>query len=114
MPIIESKEAINGKEVIIYIETDQAPVKKGTYGETRGITDKVISGVKDAFGDGLDLTHSCAARVVDTIKAMDKTLRPAEFTVQLAIKLDSEVGAVLAKASAGAQLQVTMKWVQEK
>jgi hypothetical protein len=44
---------------------------------------------------------------------MDDALRPLEFSVQLAIKLDSEVGAVIAKASAGAQLQVTMKWVKK-
>ncbi len=40
--------------------------------------------------------------------------RPSEFEVQLAIKLDSQVGAILAKASAEAQLQVTMKWVKSE
>ena len=36
-----------------------------------------------------------------------------EFEVSLAIKLDAEVGAILAKTSAGAQMQVTMKWSRE-
>ncbi|SRR5712691_4832768 len=113
MPIIESRETIAGKEVSIYIEYDQLIVKRGPYDETRATPQKIISGIKDALGDGLNLTHKCAARAVETIKAMDDAVRPREFTVQLAIKLDTEVGAVIAKASAGAQLQVTMKWVQE-
>jgi hypothetical protein len=114
MPIIESKETINGEEVSIYIETDESLIKKGPYDDTRGdVAEKVITGIKDAFGDGLNLTHACAGRVVQMIKAMDNAVRPAEFSIQLAIKLDTEVGAVITKASAGAQLQVTMKWVQK-
>lgn len=114
MPFIESKETINGQVVTVYIETDQDIVRRGPYEDMRGDPRKIITSIQDALGDGLDLTHKCAARVVDTIKAMDNKLRPKEFTVQLAIKLDSEVGAVIAKASAGAQLQVTMKWVKEE
>lgn len=115
MPIIESKETIEGQEVSIYIETDEVPVAKGPYDNTRGATSKIITGINEALGDGLNLTRKCAARAVEALKAMDDAMRPDEFTVQLAIKLDSEIGAaVIAKASAGAQLQVTMKWVQKK
>jgi Trypsin-co-occurring domain 1 len=113
MPIIESKETVDGQQVSIFIEVDEPTVKKGPYDDTRGATDKIITGINDALGDGLNLTRKCAARAVETIKAMDEALRPQEFSVQLAIKLDSEVGAVIAKASAGAQLQVTMKWVKK-
>src|ERR1044071_8091066 len=114
MPIIESKEAIGGQEVTIFIETDEVPTSRSPYDQTRGIATNIVSEVKDAFGDGLSLTKSCAAKVVDAINAMDDAFRPAEFTVQLAIKLASQVGALLSKASAGAQLQVTMKWVHPK
>jgi hypothetical protein len=41
---------------------------------------------------------------------MDEATRPEELEVKIAIKLDSEVGAVIAKASTGAQIEVTMKW----
>ena len=41
---------------------------------------------------------------------MHDDVKPNEFEVQLAIKLNSEVGAALTKFGAEAQMQVTMKW----
>jgi hypothetical protein len=41
---------------------------------------------------------------------MDDEVKPNEFEVQLAIKLNSEVGAALTKLGGEAQMQVTMKW----
>jgi hypothetical protein len=51
---------------------------------------------------------------MDSVSQMSDSIKPNEFEVQLAIKFDSEMGAFIAKASAGAQMQVTMKWTLQK
>lgn len=61
----------------------------------------------------MELAHSCAIRVVDTMQKIDKTIRPHEFEVQMAIQLNTEVGAVLAKMGSAAQLLVTMRWTHK-
>ena len=110
MAIIESTKEIEGKTVTIYVEADTVP-KKSVYGDQRGAAN-VIDGVRDVFGEGLELVRNCAERIVEGVKNIPAPSRPDEFQVQLAVKLDSQVGAVIAKTSAGAQLQVTMKWVK--
>jgi hypothetical protein len=113
MAIIESKETIEGQAIQILIETDTAPLGKGMYGDTRNTTDRVVGEMRDAFADGLELSRKCAAKAVESIAAMSDAVRPQEFSIQLAIKLDQELGAIIAKTTVGAQLQVTMKWVKE-
>jgi len=111
MPIIESKDIVNGEEVAIYIEVDNLPTVKSPYENVRsGEVAKVVAAARDVFGEAMKLTRNSAKRVVESIKQMDEDTRPEELEVKLAIKLDSEVGAVIAKASTGAQIEVTMKW----
>jgi hypothetical protein len=110
MPIIGVQAPAGG--TTIQVEVDTLPTAGGAvYGDVRdGAASKVIQATHDVFGEGLALARACAARVAETLGEMAKESRPDEFTLQLAIKLDSQVGAVIAKASAGAQLQVEIKW----
>jgi hypothetical protein len=101
----------NGEETTIYIEVDAIQPNR-FYGDLRG-PDQIVDAAKDVFGSGMKLIRTCAEQVVSSIQTVDQTIRPTEFEIQLAIKLDSEVGAILAKASAEAQLLVTMKWVKK-
>ncbi len=96
----------------IQVEVDGVPDSGGAvYREARGGAGRrVIRATHDLFGEGLALARACAARVAGTLDEIARESGPDELTLQLAIKLDSEVGAVVAKASAGAQLQVTIKW----
>lgn len=100
----------------IYVEVDDVPVVDGTAiyyeQETRNAAaDRVLTIAQDVFADGVELARSCAARVADGLGRLPAGVRsPDEFELQLAIKLDSEVGAVLAKAKAGAQMQITLRW----
>ena len=112
MPIIKSStETIQNQEVSILIEVDKDPPKPSPYGETRAISpEEIMETAKDVFDDGIALARACAKKAVTGIKMLDEAFRPEEFELKLAIKIDSEVGAVIAKASAGAQLEVTMKW----
>lgn len=111
MPVVKSISTVNGEEVAIYIEVDKLPEAESPYGETRGDTlEQITEAAPGMFQAGITLAQTCAKQAVAGIKKMDATFRPEEFEVKLAIKLDSEVGAILAKASAGAQMEVTMKW----
>ena len=112
MPIVENRSIHDGEEYVVYIEVDEVPQAGSPYENLRG-SDRVVTAARDLFGDGLELARYCATHVVENIKKMGSAVRPEEFQVQLAIKLDSEVGAVIAKTTAGAQLQVTMKWVNK-
>ena len=58
----------------------------------------------------MKLARNCAVQVIEEVQEMNTDVCPDEFEIQLAIKLDSEIGAVLAKASAEAQMQIAMKW----
>src|SRR2546422_704623 len=114
MPIIENTVTNpDGEEVTIYIEVDENQVLN-PYADVRGEGFPVVEAAKDVFGSGMKLIRTCAEQIVHTVQTVDHAMRPTEFEVQLAIKLDSQVGAILAKASAEAQLQVRMKWVKKE
>jgi len=120
MPIVTSQPAAVADAADqgfspIYVEVDVArevdPAQIYAELTTRANpAERVIALSRDVFGEGVELARSCAARVAEGLSGMPDRLRPDEFELQIAIKLDSEVGAVVAKASAGAQLQVTMRW----
>jgi hypothetical protein len=116
MPIVESTESVKGESMTLYIETDIAaagdPTAVYNQAETRAEARKLLRAAQDVFGDGLELARSCAMKVQDSLGQMQDAVRPNEFQVQLAIKLDTEVGVpMITKLGAEAQMQVTMKWV---
>jgi hypothetical protein len=75
---------------------------------------QVINTARDVFGEAMQLAHNCAASVVESISQMPAQIRPNEFEVQFAVKLNSEVGAVIAKLGSEAQLQINMKWTYKE
>ncbi|MEN3281417.1 MAG: hypothetical protein V7607_2557 [Solirubrobacteraceae bacterium] len=127
MAIVGSKQAVNGHEVMVLVEVDELPEAvggwaadrdsppDGAWPETRSQrAERVMDAARDVFGDGLALARDCAIRTVDSLEHTAENVRPDEFELSLAIKLDAEVGAVLAKATAGAQMQVSMRWSRHR
>ncbi|MDJ0509290.1 MAG: CU044_2847 family protein [Crocosphaera sp.] len=117
MAIAKSISKIGGEEVVIYIEVndDFKPLNEDEddplLTSTRSRGSQVIQATGDLFGDGLALTRTCAAKVIESVKQMGKETKPTELQIQLGITLDSEAGVpMLAKAGVNAQMQVTMKW----
>lgn len=111
MAVIRSTETVAGHELEVLIEVDE-PAAGGlgdVYGETRDAK-KVVENAVGVFRGGLDLAGSLARQAVEGIGRIADEQRPDEFQVQVAIKLDTELGAFLVKSSAEAQLQVTMTW----
>jgi hypothetical protein len=117
MPIIENTVVnSNGETVTIYIEVDEAQAihQYNPYEDLRGTGKEVVAAAKDVFGSGMELIRTCAEQVFHAVEKVGSAARPTEFEVQLAIKLDAAVGAILAKTCAEAQLQVTMKWSKKE
>ncbi|MEH1779403.1 MAG: CU044_2847 family protein [Nostoc sp.] len=113
MPIIHSQNQVDGQEVNIYIQVDTIPPSEGGFRD--GPTEKALKITQDLFRKGLDLSRDCAVEVIDSIKQMKDTVKPDEFEVKLAIKLDSGAGVpYLVKLGAEAQMEVTMKWTPKK
>ncbi len=108
MLVIESTETVDGEAITMSIEVDHVG-----RGQTRGAADRAARSADGLFEDGLELARRSASKVATTIGAIDARMRPDEFEVTLAIKLDIEAGAVIAKTSAGAQLDVRMLWKRE-
>jgi hypothetical protein len=69
----------------------------GVLGEARATFEKAVAGVRDA-----------AARALAEFTAM--TRAPDEVELKFGIKLDAEVGAIIARTGMQGQLEVKLKW----
>jgi hypothetical protein len=103
-------------EQLIHIEvdtpTDAGRYKRFDYGQTR---DESKGGGKtkmaaDTFAQGMSLIRTCAEQVAQTVAEVSEKAKPSGVEVQLGIKLDGEVGALIAKTGVEAQLQVKLSW----
>lgn len=97
----------------LYIQVDGPGTTGGIYDgiDTRGTpAARVIEVARDVYGDGLDLARRCAEQAASRFSGMAEAVRPDEIEVQLAIKLDASLGAVVVQTAAEAQLQVTFRW----
>jgi Trypsin-co-occurring domain 1 len=111
VPIIKSTSVVDGEKIDIYIEVDVIPPSDEDEIYRDGGGEKAAKAVGDLFGKGLALSRSCATEVMHSIKQMNDAVKPNEFEVKIAIKLDSKVGfPMLVKLGAEAQMEVTMKW----
>src|SRR5689334_1544339 len=114
MTIVKTTQQAGAQQIDIVIEVDGPAAGASPYQDLQNdAAKKIVESARDLFGEGLELARGCAARVVQNIDAMEEKLRPTEYGVQLAIKLDAQVGAILARMGTEAQLQVTMKWVSK-
>jgi hypothetical protein len=77
---------------------------------TRDVRDKVVRLSRNLFGEAVDLARSCAVQVKEKIDDMPEVTRPDEFEVQFGMNLSATAGASIAGSSAGAQLQVSLRW----
>ncbi len=95
-----------GQEAVIYIEVDKSLAEHDPYARTRGAPKQV----KAAFEGAMPLLRTCTEHIAVTVRTMPDTMRPDCFEVQFAIKIDTELGAVIARTSTEAQLKVCLIW----
>lgn len=99
----------DGQVVEIYFEVGDEGDSIGTGTDTRGGRDH-IAHAQETFTKAMSLIRTCSEHVARTIKEVPDHLQPHGFEVQFAINVNTEVGVVIAKSTAEAQLQVTLKW----
>ncbi|MFD8306882.1 CU044_2847 family protein [Streptomyces sp. NPDC059690] len=114
---MENGVATDDRDGPIYVEIDTVPGTTGSpddvyHGiETRGDrAQRVLDAAGSVYADGLDLARRCARQAADRFADLGEGLKPDEVELQLSIKLDAQLGAVLVKSGAEAQLQVTFRW----
>jgi hypothetical protein len=121
MPVVKNEHTVNGQPITILIDvhepqTDESveqDVSSGVLGIPQP-AEHILQTARDIFGEGLQLAQHCATRVVSSFNDMPDAVRPDEYEVQLAIRLDTELGAVLAKMGTEAQLQVSLRWTRSE
>jgi hypothetical protein len=103
---------------VVYIEVDSAPATISAWDTdtVRGSrAEKAVEVATDLLDDAVELAQACAAKFSAGLAAIEENVRsPDEVSLELGITMDAEFGAVLAKARAGAQLQLTLTWRREK
>lgn len=65
---------------------------------------------EEALQAALKTIREMARRVAETMDEMADSIRPDEAEVEFGVNLNLESGALLAKASSGAQLSVRLSW----
>ena len=105
----------DGKSGSIQIEVDEVPRDdlQDFYGETstRGLRENLVTKIaRPLFEEAVDLACSCATQAKQKLDDMDARQRPHEFELQFAVNLDAMLGASIAQAKSGAQVQVRMLW----
>ena len=105
-----------------YIETftdDGLPLRievedtsKPAAGFTRSTspTDVSSEAVKDAYDQTLRTIRGCANGVISTLQSLDAL--PTSASIDFAIKVDPEVGAMIAKSREDAQFRISLSWKQ--
>ncbi|MFE5759491.1 CU044_2847 family protein [Streptomyces massasporeus] len=112
--VVEVEQQAGGQPILI--EVAEIPANGGAntadiYGaKTRGAREKVVRLAQPLFSQALDLIGSCAEEVHGRFSAMPQEKQPQELEMQFAVKLDATVGAKIAEATTGAQLQVVLRW----
>lgn len=98
-------------QVDIRVEVDEiqphVPRQYYNYGEVRGGDGGQPA---KAFRSGMTLVRACAEQIADTVEAIEAHLRPSTVEVELGVKLDGEVGALIAKTGVEGHLNVTLTW----
>jgi hypothetical protein len=78
-------------------------------GETRAGVGRLVASGGALFDEALDMVDACAATVTRHLRSMPAR-RPDEVELQLAIKVDGKFGVRIVELTAGAQLQVVLRW----
>jgi hypothetical protein len=116
MPIVKSPSGADTDLPTVYFVDDEAPPPSawGSDEHRNRAAERVVEGTRDALGDAVELARTCAARFSAGLDELAGGVRaPQEITLELSIGLDSQVGAVLAKASASAQFKLVLTWQPE-
>lgn len=88
------------------------PAAKGTAGFSHHTLSLDVSNetAKDVYSKILNTIQACAKGVITTIQDLDTP--PSAASVDFAIKIDAEVGAMIAKSLGDAHFKISLNWKQ--
>ncbi len=93
-------------ETEIYIEVDDE--RPDPYADIKHL-DKG-AGESKAVSRAMEVIRASATELASNLRGLAETVRPDECEVKFGVKLDTQVGAIFAKSSTGAQLEVRLLW----
>jgi hypothetical protein len=73
-------------------------------------TDVSSEAVKDAYDQALNAIRNWANGVIDTLQGMDPL--PSAATIDFALKIDAEIGPMVAKSRDEGQFRISLSWKQ--
>jgi hypothetical protein len=101
-------QAKDGTPIRIEVESTQ---KAGTgFGRQSSSADVSGDFAQDAYNQVLSTIRACANGVIDTLQNLDAS--PSAASIDFAIKIDAEAGAMVAKSMGDAQIKVSLSWKQ--
>lgn len=103
---IES-ETKDGSTIRIEVET----AAKGVGFSQAAASGKVTSEGGDAYSQTLGTIRACASGIIGSLQEMEHP--PQTASVNFAIKIDAESGAMIARAADNAQFKVSLTWKQD-
>ena len=102
--------AKDGSVIRIEVE-DTSKAGVGFSRQSAQATNVSNDGAKDAYNQTLKTIQICANGVVDTIQNLEAL--PSAASIDFAIKIDAEAGALIAKSRDEGQFKVSLSWKQE-
>ena len=96
---------------IIRIEVDSGSKSSTGFGR---VTPGSAAGeaAREAYTQVLDTIRACANGMIETVQNLDAA--PSSASIDFAIKIDAEAGALVAKRMGEAQFKVSLSWQQAK
>ncbi len=101
-----------GSTIRIEVKADSKGSGVGFARSTTSEADASSEATQDAFAQTLKTIQACANGVVDTIQALESL--PNAASIDFAIKVDAEAGAMIAKSREDAQFRVSLSWKQDE
>jgi hypothetical protein len=96
--------------IILKIEVESTSKVAAGFSRSASPANVSHDGVKDAYDQTLQTVRTCANGIVETIQGLD-TL-PSAASIDFAIKIDAEAGALIAKSLSDAHFKVSLSWKQ--
>lgn len=98
----------NGQTV--RIEVDETARAGAGFARQSPSSDVSSDASKEAYSQMLDAIRGCADGVIDVLQTLEA--QPNSASVDFAIKVDAEAGAMIAKSREGAHFRISLSWKQ--
>ncbi len=104
-------ETVTGNGTPLRIEIKDTTKTGAGFSRQSAQDQAAAKAAQDAYNQTLKTIQACANGVIDTIQNLDSI--PSSASVDFAIKIDAEAGAMLSASGEGSHFKVSLSWQQE-